>query len=131
MRKRLGVVLVAGLAATVVSVLPATAAPAPLANLTFAKVGTSPAGPVDKQVTLQCAPIGGTHPTAEAACTALIAVGGQFSLLPRAEGYGCGADYWPTTVTVTGTWRNKPVYFTKTYSNDCEASVGSNFVFHF
>jgi hypothetical protein len=139
MRKRLGILLAAGVALMSASVLPAAAAasapvpsPAtPLTNLTFTEVGTSWAGPVNKQVTLQCEPTGGTHPTAEDACTKLIAVDGRFALLPRAQGYGCGAVWMPVTVTVTGTWRLQPVYFTKTYGNDCEAAVGSNFVFRF
>lgn len=141
MRKRLGVLLAAGLAATAASVLPAAApaaasstAPATatsLTNLTFTKTGTTWTGPLNKSVTLQCEPTGGTHPTADDACTKLIAVNGQFALLPWAQGYGCTADWMPVTVTVTGTWRYQSVYFTKTYGNDCEAAVGSNFVFRF
>lgn len=142
MRKRLGVLLAAGLAATAataVTVIPAAAAapaPAPadatsLTNLTITETGTSWAGPLNKQVTLQCEPTGGTHPTADDACSKLLAVNGQFALLMRAPGYGCGAVWMPVTVTVTGTWRLQPVYFTKTYGNECEAAVGSNFVFRF
>ncbi|MEW2621751.1 SSI family serine proteinase inhibitor [Streptomyces sp. NPDC048106] len=131
MRKRLGVLLAAGLAATAASVVPAAADASSPTNLTLTKTGTSGAGPVNKQVTLQCEPTGGTHPTAQDACTQLIAVDGQFALIPRASGYGCGGDWAPITVTVTGTWRRQPVYFTKTYGNDCEASVGSSFVFRF
>jgi len=143
MRKRLGVLLAAGLAAASASVLPAAAAaPAsapsptsadvgPLTNLTISEAGTGWSGPLNKQVTLQCEPTGGTHPTPEDACTKLSAVYGQFALLPRAPGYGCGAVWMPVTITVTGTWRLAPVYFTKTYGNECEAAVGSDFVFTF
>ncbi|MFF8596941.1 SSI family serine proteinase inhibitor [Streptomyces sp. NPDC015220] len=143
MRKRLGVALAAGLAATAASVVPAAAAgsvsapsavsadPSSWTNLTIAKTGTSWTGSLNKQVTLQCEPTGGTHPTPEDACTVLIAVNGQFDKLPRASGGGCGGVWMPVTVTVTGNWRLQPVYFTKTYGNDCEASVGSDFVFRF
>jgi hypothetical protein len=98
----------------------------PLSSLTMTKSGS-----VGRQVTLQCYPTGGTHPTPDDACAALTSVGGQFALLPRVPGVLCTADYNPVTVTVTGYWQLRTVYFSKTYSNNCEAAVGSDWVFRF
>jgi hypothetical protein len=141
MGKRLAVLLAAGVVVTAGSVVPAAAAgtttaasegPAAASSvLTMTKSGTSWSGPLDKQVTLQCEPSGGTHPRPEDACAAIAAVDGQLDKLPRAPGVGCPGLWLPVTVTVTGTWRLQPVSFTKTYGNDCEASVGSGFVFQF
>jgi hypothetical protein len=102
-----------------------------LSSLTMTKSGTGWSGSLNKQVTLQCEPSGGTHPKPEDACIKIAAVDGQLDKLPRAGGVGCTGLWLPVTVTVTGTWRLEPVSFTKTYSNDCEAAVGSNFVFQF
>ncbi|MEU9577167.1 SSI family serine proteinase inhibitor [Streptomyces chilikensis] len=144
MRKRLGVLLAAGLAATAataVSAVPAAAGPASapsavpagassLTSLTITKTGTGWGGPLYKQVTLECEPTGGTHPTAEDACGRLVAVDGQFDKLPLL-GPACPPVWAPVTVTVTGTWRLQPVSFTKTYSSDCDAGVRSTHVFRF
>ncbi|WP_151775348.1 SSI family serine proteinase inhibitor [Streptomyces abyssomicinicus] len=142
MKKRLGVLSAAVLAATAASVLPAAAAPASVpsgasagaaspTNLVITKTGTSWSGPAVEQVTLLCEPTGGSHPTAEDACTKLAAVGGQFDKLPHATGIACPPVWMPVTVTVTGTWRLQPVDFTRTYSSDCVASTASNYVFRF
>ncbi|WP_225850788.1 SSI family serine proteinase inhibitor [Streptomyces sp. HPF1205] len=134
------------LAAAAASVVPASAASAPssasssapssassapatasaLSNLTMTKSGA-----VSKQVTLQCDPAGGTHPTPGDACAALTSVYGQFALLPSVPGVGCTAEYNPVTVTVTGYWQLRAVYFSKVFSNNCEAAVESNWVFRF
>lgn len=126
------------LAAAAASAVPASAVSAPssassasttasaLSNLTMTK-----SGGVNRQVTLQCDPTGGTHPTPADACTALTSVGGQFALLPWVPGVLCTADYNPVTVTVTGYWRLQTVYFSRVYSNDCEAAVASDWVFRF
>jgi hypothetical protein len=137
-RKRLGLLLSAGLAATAASAtaLPAAATPATTVPLTSLVMTKSPAfatsaGATARQVTLTCEPTGGTHPTAQAACDALIAVNGEFGKLPPVRGVACIALWDPVTVRVTGTWRLQPVSFTETYSNDCEAAVMSDNVFHF
>ncbi|MER5479399.1 SSI family serine proteinase inhibitor [Streptomyces sp. NPDC002734] len=150
MRKRLGVLLAAGVLATAGSVVPAAAAgnasavsgaasasegsvagAAALSSLTMTRSGSSWSGSVNKQVTLLCEPAGGTHPKPEDACAKIAAVNGKLDQLPRASGMGCPGVWLPVTITVTGTWRLQPVSFTKTYGNDCEAAVGSNLVFQF
>ncbi|MEU3555163.1 SSI family serine proteinase inhibitor [Streptomyces fragilis] len=143
MRTRLGVLLAAGVLATAGSVVPAAAAgPGPassgasagavaLSNLTITKTGPSWAGSLNKQVTLQCEPTGGTHPTAADACGKLLAVDGQFDKLQPSGTPACPPVWMPTTVTVTGTWRWQPVSFTRTYSSDCDAGVRSDYVFRF
>ncbi|WP_225847780.1 subtilase-type protease inhibitor [Streptomyces sp. HPF1205] len=139
MRKRLGLLFAAGMAAAVASAtaLPAVASPsdttAPLTSLLITKshlIATSRTAAAS-QVTLDCEPTGGTHPTAQAACDALIAVNGDFAKLPPATGVFCLAVWDPVTVSVTGVWRQKPVTFTRTYSNDCDAAVSSDNVFRF
>ncbi|NYV72864.1 SSI family serine proteinase inhibitor [Streptomyces sp. UH6] len=141
MRSRLGILLAAGLAATAGSVVPAAAADQAstpsaassasfsLTNLTITKTTLSDGS--SRQVTLRCESTGGTHPTAEDACTKLIAVDGRFDKLPYVPNTGCPPVWRPVTVTVTGTWRLQPVSFTKTYGGDCDASILSNYVFRF
>jgi hypothetical protein len=139
MRKRLGVLLAAGVTAVAGSVVPAaaagqapaTAGAASLSNLTITKVGTTWSGTPARTVTLQCEPAGGTHPRPEDACGALVAVDGQFDKLQPTGTPACPPVWMPVTVTVTGTWRLQPVYFTRTYSSDCDAGVRSNYVFRF
>ncbi|MGW2058813.1 SSI family serine proteinase inhibitor [Streptomyces sp. NPDC001840] len=135
MKKKLGILLAAvtavtaGAAASVVPVPVATAAPqtvTAMSHLTMTKSGS-----VNQQVTLQCDPTGGTHPTPEDACTKLTAVKGRLDLLPRAPGVACPGNYAPVTVTVTGNWELLAVNFTKTYTNNCHAGVGSDYVFRF
>lgn len=139
MRKRLGLLLAAGMSVVAASAtaLPAAASPsdttAPLTSLLITKspgIATSRTVAVT-QVTLECEPTGGTHPTAQAACDALIAVNGDFAKLPPVRGVFCVTVWDPVTVRVTGVWRQKPVTFTRTYSNDCDAAVSSDNVFRF
>jgi hypothetical protein len=134
------VLLAAGLIATAGSVTPAAAAGSASppsgasadayspTNLTITKTSTWDVAS-NKQVTLRCEPTGGTHPTAEDACGKLIAVDGQFDKLARLG--ACPPVWRPVTVTVTGTWRLRPVSFTRTYSTDCEAGFASDNVFRF
>ncbi|MFE5208739.1 SSI family serine proteinase inhibitor [Streptomyces sp. NPDC056600] len=142
MRKRLGVLLAAGVLATAGSVVPAAAAgasssgasgggAAALSSLTITKSGSSWSGLPARQVTLQCEPTGGTHPTAADACAQLLAVDGQFDKLQPVGSAACPPVWMPTTVTVTGTWRLQPVYWTKTYGSDCDAGFRSGYVFRF
>lgn len=144
MRKRLGLLLAAGVLATAGSVAPAAAAgsasaatgtsaagAAALSSLTMTKSGSGWSGSLNKQVTLLCDPAGGTHPKPEDACAKITAVNGKLDQLPRASGVGCPGVWLPVTVTVTGTWRLQPVSFSRTYGNECEAAVGSDFVFQF
>ncbi|QXE38705.1 subtilase-type protease inhibitor [Streptomyces sp. GMY02] len=135
MKTELGILLAvmtavtAGAAASVVAVPEASAAPrtvTALSELTMTKSGS-----MNQRVTLECDPTGGTHPTPEDACTKLAAVKGQFDLLPRTPGVACPGNYAPVTVTVTGHWELQPVNFTKTYTNNCHAGVGSDYVFRF
>jgi cytochrome c1 len=122
----------AAIAVLAVSAAPVSAAPAgadtgtAVSQLTMTKSGS-----VNRQVTLECNPDGGTHPTPVDACAKITAVGGHLELLTSAPGVLCTADWNPVTVTVTGFWQFQWVSFSKTYSNDCVASVGSNYVFRF
>ena len=135
MRKEFGIPLaaaaaaIAGITAFALPVSAASVAPdsvTSLSNLTMTKSGSE-----NRQVTLQCDPTGGTHPTPDDACTKLTAVNGQFGLLQPVPLVTCPTYYAPVTVTVTGYWKFQPVNFTRTYINDCDASVSSNYVFRF
>ena len=83
-------------------------------------------------VSLTCEPTGGTHPDAEAACTALAAVNGQISRIPPESGVVCTADYDPTTATASGYWRGLVIDYRQTFTNPCFANVETGgHVFHF
>lgn len=117
---------IASLTAFALPVASASASTAALAQFTFTKTGG-----VNRQVTLECNPTGGTHPTPDDACSKLTAVNGNFALLPPVTGVFCTAYYDPVTVTVSGYWQLQPVSYTKTYTNDCVAGVASDYVFRF
>lgn len=115
-----------GLTAFALPAAGASASTTALSQFTFTKTGS-----VNRQVTLECNPTGGTHPTPDDACAKLTTVNGNFALLPWATGAVCIADYRPVTVTVSGYWQSQPVSYTKTYTNDCEAGADSDYVFRF
>lgn len=73
------------------------------------------------EATLTCAPAGGSHPRAAAACEAIRQAHGRFGDLPAAEG-PCTLEYRPTVGEVTGHWLGEPVRFRRTYDNPCLAA---------
>ncbi|MEV6526504.1 SSI family serine proteinase inhibitor [Longispora sp. NPDC051575] len=82
------------------------------------------------EVTLTCAPAGGTHPNAEDACAKLAAAGGDFlKLQPTNE--GCTLEYSPVRVHVAGVWHGGLTDFVATYSNRCVAITQTDGILDF
>ncbi|TVT44891.1 hypothetical protein FNH05_21000 [Amycolatopsis rhizosphaerae] len=81
-------------------------------------------------VTLRCEPDGGSHPHAARACQALEAADGDFDRL-TGQDQPCPMIWQPVTATATGHWRGRPVQYSHTYPNRCEAAVRSAQVFDF
>ncbi|MGV9363456.1 SSI family serine proteinase inhibitor [Amycolatopsis sp. NPDC003731] len=81
-------------------------------------------------VLLTCDPAGGTHPKRDKACAVLSGAGGDFSRI-NARHQACTLIYAPVEATAIGTWHGKPVSFSTTYANRCEADRDSDEVFAF
>ncbi|WP_255945760.1 SSI family serine proteinase inhibitor [Streptomyces odontomachi] len=83
-------------------------------------------------VTLECDPVGGTHPTPKEACAALTEVGGDFAKLPNVSGVpACPTTYAPVEAVAEGTWNGTPVSYKEIFTNTCFAAIGTNNVFKF
>ncbi|GAB3987354.1 hypothetical protein GCM10029978_105820 [Actinoallomurus acanthiterrae] len=85
-----------------------------------------------KTVTLQCDPVGGTHPKAEQACADLAKTHGDFKLAsdeknPRA----CFMIYSPVTTSAEGQLRGEAVKYTARYPNTCVMRTQSGSIFDF
>ena len=80
--------------------------------------GAGAYGPVVGRTTLTCAPQGGAHPEAAAACRALDAAGGDLNRLRGRKGV-CTMIYRQVTAVAYGHRGARPVRFTKTYDNAC------------
>ncbi|MET8845881.1 SSI family serine proteinase inhibitor [Amycolatopsis sp. NPDC004625] len=81
-------------------------------------------------VLLTCEPTGGTHPKRDKACAVLSDAGGDFARI-TARHQMCTLIYAPVDVTAIGTWHGKPVSYTTTFPNRCEADRDSDGVFAF
>ncbi|GAA0912522.1 hypothetical protein GCM10009560_03320 [Nonomuraea longicatena] len=86
----------------------------------------------DRKTTyLACGPDGGgEHPRPHAACKKLRSVKGDFAKLVK-RGVRCPGDHMPHQVTITGTWRGKPIKFSKVYENSCEMRAAGGALFRF
>ena len=82
-------------------------------------------------VTLRCAPTGGNHPHARAACAAVAEAGGDLNALKPSEGGMCAMIYDPVTATAHGTWRGKAVHYRHAFGNACTMHVATGVVFDF
>ena len=82
-------------------------------------------------VTLRCAPTGGNHPHARAACAAVAEAGGDLNALRPTEGGMCAMIYDPVTATAHGTWRGKAVHYRHAFGNACTMHVATGAVFDF
>jgi hypothetical protein len=81
-------------------------------------------------VVLTCNPVGGVHPKAAAACTALKKVGGRPERLKPARTL-CTLEYAPITAQITGTWKGKKVRWARKYPNHCDLTRSTGVVFAF
>jgi hypothetical protein len=83
-------------------------------------------------VTLQCDPIGGTHPKAAEACADVAKAGGQLAQMPAgANPRACFMIYAPVTVTARGDWQGQAVRFTEKFPNTCVMRDKTGSVFDF
>lgn len=71
--------------------------------------------------TLTCDPVGGTHPQADQACTALEQH--HSALAPVPEDRMCAQIYsGPQRATITGTWRGQPISAVLSRTDACETA---------
>ncbi len=125
----LGRALLTGVAiAGVLTPAAATATEAPTRlHLTLTPFGQPP-----RAVDLTCAPVGGTHPDAGSACSALTAAGGDFRAIDTGSGNtACPMVYSPVTVGAGGTWQGASVVYEQTFENACMLKAATGAVFRF
>ncbi|MEV7965037.1 SSI family serine proteinase inhibitor [Sphaerisporangium sp. NPDC088356] len=89
------------------------------------------ATPSDRVVLLQCASPGGTHPRATEACRLLEPVKGDLGDLKMSSDAACAKRYEPMTVSASGIWDGRRLYFERTFGNTCELSAYTGAVFNF
>ncbi|MFI7675243.1 SSI family serine proteinase inhibitor [Actinophytocola sp. NPDC049390] len=83
-------------------------------------------------VELECHPPGGSHPNAWSACVALHRAHGDFdALADQQEPASCTMEYRPVVAQAHGTWRGKPVEWTREFGNDCTLETATGSVFRF
>jgi hypothetical protein len=104
---------------------PAAATRAPKVQL---KVVDAVKGGATKTVWLHCAPVGGTHPNAKAACRLLEQVNGQPSQLNVSPNATCTQQVQPHAVVVIGRWHGKVVHWAKVFGNGCQMRAATGAV---
>lgn len=77
-----------------------------------------------RQASLDCDPVGGTHPNAEEACD-LLAESGTIEQIPAEEGF-CTMEHNPVTVEAVGAEE-----YTETFGNPCQLGLAKGAVFDF
>ncbi|MET8866436.1 SSI family serine proteinase inhibitor [Nonomuraea sp. NPDC004580] len=115
--------LCAALLAT--SSAPVLAAAAPKARL---KVVYGVKGGGAKSAYLNCAPTGGTHPNARAACRLLKQAGGDPAKLNVKPDAACTREFQPHAAVIVGTWYGKNVRWGKVYANGCHMRAATGAV---
>ncbi|MDQ3404172.1 MAG: subtilase-type protease inhibitor [Actinomycetota bacterium] len=78
---------------------------------------------------LSCGPAGGQHPNADAACTELGKVAGDFTALNVTPEGACTLQYDPVTVRARGYWDGKPIDHHETFGNLCAMMLTTGPVF--
>ncbi|MET7756065.1 SSI family serine proteinase inhibitor [Streptomyces sp. NPDC005389] len=71
------------------------------------------------------------HPHHAEACAALDAAGGDLDALRGAPDGSCTAEHSPVTLSAQGTYRGRTLDWTRTYGNNCEATVKTGAVLSF
>ncbi len=79
---------------------------------------------------LTCEPVGGNHPDAAAACTAIADAKGDLKAL-KADDAMCTMEYAPATATATGRWHGRSVHYRHKFGNACELHTATGVVFKF
>ncbi|MEV0613283.1 SSI family serine proteinase inhibitor [Nonomuraea sp. NPDC050404] len=96
---------------------PTMAAPHPKVRL---KVVYGVKGGSAKSAWLHCAPVGGTHPNAQAACRMLRRVKGEPSKLNANPNAACTQEIQPHAAVVAGQWYGRKVHWAKFFANGCQ-----------
>ncbi|GAA3687822.1 SSI family serine proteinase inhibitor [Nonomuraea antimicrobica] len=104
---------------------PTLAAPPPKVQL---KIVDAVKGGGTKTAWLHCAPVGGTHPNARAACRLLQQVKGEPSQLNVAPNTTCTKEIEPHAVVVAGRWHNTHVKWAKVFVNGCQMRAATGAV---
>jgi hypothetical protein len=86
--------------------------------------------PVDRAVSLGCAPRSGDHPLPASTCSALAAVRGDITKLSP-DSRPCTYEYRPLTVTARGVWNGELTEFQTTYPNRCVMLRATGTLFEF
>jgi hypothetical protein len=107
---------------------PPATAPATSLRLTLTHPGAGTSGA--RSVTLQCEPLGGTHPKAAQACADLARSGGRIEREPARDTV-CTMIYAPVVAEARGHWRGRPVRFKAEYANECVLGARTGWIFRF
>ncbi|QNE75763.1 protease inhibitor [Streptomyces finlayi] len=70
------------------------------------------------------------HSDSAAACAELVEAGGELDALPG-DSHGCTREFDPVTAWADGTYRGRPVHWSKTYPNACALDSATGTVFRF
>jgi Subtilisin inhibitor-like len=81
-------------------------------------------------VVLWCDPARGPHPKAARVCATLAAAGGDPDRI-RPTRTMCLLIYAPVTADVHGTWRGRPLAWSRTFANSCEMTRATGPLFRF
>ncbi|MBP1783559.1 SSI family serine proteinase inhibitor [Micromonospora chalcea] len=79
---------------------------------------------------LTCGPTGGLHPDPITACRLVARVDGDLDALD-VDGAPCTSQYAPVVARAAGFWQNRPVSYTRTFTNPClmQRTTASLFTF--
>jgi hypothetical protein len=126
MRRHMIAIAITATAAFFGILLGAQPASAASANKLVVTVKAANAAP--RTATLTCAPIGGTHTSAAAACAVLAAANGDPAAITPAD-VMCTMEYAPVKVKVAGRWNGKAVKYSETFSNNCRTNAEGGALF--
>ncbi|MCO5991323.1 SSI family serine proteinase inhibitor [Actinoallomurus spadix] len=99
---------------------------------TLLTLRTTVGSALPRTVTLQCDPVGGTHPKAAQACADLDKARRDLTVAPdRRNPRACFMIYSPVTVSAEGQWRGEPVKVTGQYPNTCVLRAKTASIFDF
>ncbi len=109
---------------------PAQAAPRPGPQTPSVLLLTVDDGAGVRATVLTCGPTGGLHPDPITACRLVARVDGDLDALD-VDGAPCTSQYAPVVARAAGFWQNRPVSYTRTFTNPClmQRTTASLFTF--
>ncbi|NUT93472.1 MAG: hypothetical protein HOY78_15765 [Saccharothrix sp.] len=126
-----GTVLPASASAAETASTSANSAPAVRLVLSVTYSDADPAHAGTRYGYLTCAPTGGIHANAAAACAELFAADGELSATDRESGVACTMMYAPVTVRAVGWYGERRVDYRTTYGNSCVFSATAGQIWDF